>query len=218
MPKTPRLREWRARAALSQEELRDLSSVSRATIADLEAGNRGAQPRTIRKLAEALDIEPDDLYGVPEYPLTEAPPSPEQPPLNGFEEEWRWQQGGAVSELWQLGLAVLYREIAKKGRTAGERLKAGQLEDLTELEEFGAASAVLAKLRGPRDIRGHEPDELAEAIDDFEAADTDIQAVLRQDLFADHSQEQRQQLAEFRRKRSEISSAAELQRRPADAS
>jgi transcriptional regulator with XRE-family HTH domain len=89
VPKTPRLREWRARAALSQEELSDHSGVSRATIADLEAGNRGAQPRTIRKLAEALGVEPEDLYGVPEAPKVEAPPSSEQPRLNGFEEERR---------------------------------------------------------------------------------------------------------------------------------
>ncbi len=102
MPKTPRLREWRARAALSQEELRDLSGVSRATIADLEAGKRGAQPRTIRKLAEALDVEPDDLYGGPESPLGQAPPSPEQPPLNGFEEERRAAWEDAVKDARQL--------------------------------------------------------------------------------------------------------------------
>ena len=88
MPKTPRLREWRDRAALSQEELHNRSGVSRATIADLEAGNRGAQPRTIRKLAEALHVEPDDLYGGPEHPLVEAPPS-SQPTLNGELEEER---------------------------------------------------------------------------------------------------------------------------------
>jgi transcriptional regulator with XRE-family HTH domain len=86
VPKTPRLREWRARAALSQEELRDLSGVSRATIVDLEAGNRGAQPRTIRRLAESLGVEPEDLYGAPESPLAEAQPSAEQLPLNGFGE------------------------------------------------------------------------------------------------------------------------------------
>jgi transcriptional regulator with XRE-family HTH domain len=77
-----------ARDALSQEELRDLSGVSRATIADLEAGNRGAQPRTIRKLAEALGVEPDDLYGELQAPKAEAPPS-QQPPLNGFVVEER---------------------------------------------------------------------------------------------------------------------------------
>jgi transcriptional regulator with XRE-family HTH domain len=56
--KTPRLRELRERAALSQEDLARKSGVSRATIADLEADKRPARPSTRRKLAEALGVEP----------------------------------------------------------------------------------------------------------------------------------------------------------------
>lgn len=88
MPKTPRLREWRERATLSQEELKERSGISRATIADLEAGNRGAQPRTIRSLAAALGVEPADLYGDPDPPKVEAPPS-QQLTLNGLLAEER---------------------------------------------------------------------------------------------------------------------------------
>jgi transcriptional regulator with XRE-family HTH domain len=88
MPKTPRLREWRERATLSQEELKERSGISRATIADLEAGNRGAQPRTIRRLAAALGVEPADLYGDPDSPKAEAPPS-QQLTLNGLLAEER---------------------------------------------------------------------------------------------------------------------------------
>ncbi len=58
MLKTPRLRELRERAALSQEDLARKSGVSRATIADLEADKRPARPSTRRKLAEALGVEP----------------------------------------------------------------------------------------------------------------------------------------------------------------
>jgi len=61
MQKTPRLRELRDRAALSQEDLAERSNVSRATIADLEAGKRPARPSTRRKLAEALGVEPYKL-------------------------------------------------------------------------------------------------------------------------------------------------------------
>jgi transcriptional regulator with XRE-family HTH domain len=75
MPKTPGLRELRNRAALSQEELAEASGISRATIADLEAGNRGAWPKTIRQLAEALSVEPEDLYREPDSPKVEASPS-----------------------------------------------------------------------------------------------------------------------------------------------
>jgi HTH-type transcriptional regulator, competence development regulator len=119
VPKTPRLREWRDRAALSQEELHTRSGVSRATIADLEAGNRGAQPRTIRKLAEALHVEPDALYGGPEHPLVEAPPS-SQPTLNGeLEEErrLRYLQGWRVFRVFVQGLARRWRETPPKTST-----------------------------------------------------------------------------------------------------
>jgi transcriptional regulator with XRE-family HTH domain len=61
VPKLPQLRRLRNETALSQEELAKRSGVSRATIADLEAGKRGAQPRTLRKLAGALGVEPREL-------------------------------------------------------------------------------------------------------------------------------------------------------------
>ena len=61
MLKTPRLRELRERAALSQEDLAKKAGVARATIADLEADKRPARPSTRRKLAEALGVEPAEL-------------------------------------------------------------------------------------------------------------------------------------------------------------
>jgi transcriptional regulator with XRE-family HTH domain len=59
--KTPRLRELREHAALSQEDLAKKAGVARATIADLEAIKRPARPSTRRKLAEALGVEPAEL-------------------------------------------------------------------------------------------------------------------------------------------------------------
>jgi transcriptional regulator with XRE-family HTH domain len=61
LQKTTRLRELRDRASLSQEELAERAGVSRATIADLELGNRKPQPKTRRKLAAALGVEPHEL-------------------------------------------------------------------------------------------------------------------------------------------------------------
>jgi transcriptional regulator with XRE-family HTH domain len=46
--------------ALSQEELAEKSGVSRTTIIKLEAG-RDAWPITVRKLADALGVKPQDL-------------------------------------------------------------------------------------------------------------------------------------------------------------
>jgi transcriptional regulator with XRE-family HTH domain len=61
--RTTHLRELRERASFSQMELSQISGVSRATIADLELGKRGARPRTRRRLAKALGVEPWELIG-----------------------------------------------------------------------------------------------------------------------------------------------------------
>ena len=56
-----RLRELRHRRVLTLEELAEKAGVGRNTIWRLEHGVMGAQPRTIRKLAKALDVEPEEL-------------------------------------------------------------------------------------------------------------------------------------------------------------
>ena len=56
-----RLRELRQEKVLSLRELEEKSGVSYNTIWRIEAGRQGAQPRTIRKLAEALAVDPKEL-------------------------------------------------------------------------------------------------------------------------------------------------------------
>lgn len=56
-----RLRELRERRALSLRELSELSGVSYNAIWRIEVGRTGAQPRTVRRLAEALGVEPAQL-------------------------------------------------------------------------------------------------------------------------------------------------------------
>lgn len=56
-----KLRELRRRRVLTLEELAQKAGVGRNTIWRLEHGVMGAQPRTIRKLAKALGVEPEDL-------------------------------------------------------------------------------------------------------------------------------------------------------------
>jgi transcriptional regulator with XRE-family HTH domain len=56
-----RLRELRRRRVLTLEELAEEAGVGRNTIWRLEHGVMGAQPRTIRKLAKALNVEPEEL-------------------------------------------------------------------------------------------------------------------------------------------------------------
>ena len=58
---TRKLKELRRRRVLSMRELEELSGVSHNTIWRIESGRQGAHPRTIRKLAEALGVEPEEL-------------------------------------------------------------------------------------------------------------------------------------------------------------
>jgi len=56
-----RLRQLRRDRALSQRDLSGMTGIAHDSISQLETGKRDAQPRTIRKLAEALGVEPKEL-------------------------------------------------------------------------------------------------------------------------------------------------------------
>jgi transcriptional regulator with XRE-family HTH domain len=55
------LRRLRRRKVLSMRELEERSGISYNTVWRLETGRTGAQPKTIRKLAEALGVDPARL-------------------------------------------------------------------------------------------------------------------------------------------------------------
>jgi transcriptional regulator with XRE-family HTH domain len=56
-----RLKELRRQKVLSMRELEEMSGVSYNTIWRLENRRTGAQPRTIRRIAEVLGVEPAEL-------------------------------------------------------------------------------------------------------------------------------------------------------------
>ncbi len=56
-----RLRELRVEKALSLRALGEMTGVAYDTINKLELGHRPARLVTIRKLAEALEVEPKEL-------------------------------------------------------------------------------------------------------------------------------------------------------------
>ena len=59
-----KLRALRERKFLSHRELAKNAGVSPTTVLNLEAGNVAeAQRRTIRKLAQALEVDPAELVG-----------------------------------------------------------------------------------------------------------------------------------------------------------
>ena len=59
-----RLRTLRQQRVLTLRELEERSGVAYNTIWHLENGKRGAQPRTLRKLADALGVDPGELVKV----------------------------------------------------------------------------------------------------------------------------------------------------------
>jgi len=68
------LREWRRYRALSQVDLAQKAGVTEATISRLEqSGHSPPRPSTIRKLADALEIAPHELYAPPSTAHFEEP-------------------------------------------------------------------------------------------------------------------------------------------------
>ena len=59
------LRAWRLRRAWSQQDLADAAGVRRATITEVENGKRNPRPSTVRKLAKALGLKPEQLFEGP---------------------------------------------------------------------------------------------------------------------------------------------------------
>lgn len=55
------MRNLRRDSVLSQRELSRMTGVAFDTISRLETGKQRAQPKTIRKLANALGVEPREL-------------------------------------------------------------------------------------------------------------------------------------------------------------
>jgi transcriptional regulator with XRE-family HTH domain len=57
----PALAAHRRRRGLTQRQLGELASVAHTTVQRLESLKRGAYPQTLRKLATALGIAPEQL-------------------------------------------------------------------------------------------------------------------------------------------------------------
>ena len=63
-----RLPELRIRKGWSQEDLGKEAGVRADTVSSIERGKHAPRPLTLRKLAEALDVEVADFFREPEAP------------------------------------------------------------------------------------------------------------------------------------------------------
>jgi transcriptional regulator with XRE-family HTH domain len=57
----PALAAHRRRRGLTQRQLGELAGVAHTTVQQLESLKRGAYPQTLRKLATALSVAPEEL-------------------------------------------------------------------------------------------------------------------------------------------------------------
>ena len=62
----PHLKAWRIKKFMGQSELADKAGLARATLTRAEQGDQVVSFVNIRKLAEVLEISPDDLLSDPE--------------------------------------------------------------------------------------------------------------------------------------------------------
>ena len=63
----------RRRKGWSQKDLAEESGVGQDTISGIESGRHEPRPTTLRKLADALDVEVADFFREPAVPLADAP-------------------------------------------------------------------------------------------------------------------------------------------------
>jgi len=80
------------------------------------------------------------------------------------------------------GLVGLHESAARLGRNVATSFANFRKADLGYLAVFYELDANLAKMRGSRDIWGREPEDLAEATDQLEAAADLIQTALQEHL------------------------------------
>ena len=59
-----KLREWRIQKVLTQKDLAGKAGVAAVTVAAIERGIQLPTPKTSRKLADALGVEPTDIEEV----------------------------------------------------------------------------------------------------------------------------------------------------------
>lgn len=75
MAKLTRLKDVRQRKALTQQQLAEKAGVNRVTIARIEGGKDEPFPTTLRKVADALGVEPEELLAPIADPPTSDPAS-----------------------------------------------------------------------------------------------------------------------------------------------
>jgi len=116
MAKLTRLKDVRQRKALTQQQLAEKAGVNRVTIARIEGGKDEPFPTTLRKVADALGVEPAELLEPVSEPRTNGPASGLVGEDIAFDERIAVRDEPEVRRLLQAhpNLAPLIREAAEQ--------------------------------------------------------------------------------------------------------
>jgi transcriptional regulator with XRE-family HTH domain len=134
------VKEIRRRKGWSQKDLAEESGVGQDTISGIESGRHEPRPSTLRKLADALDVEVADFFREPAVPLAEAPRGAGPEP--GYTKEDRLEILRRI-EMAILAIAQRCRvelEAADIGAT-DRKTTAGQLINVLGLAFFSYSGA-----------------------------------------------------------------------------
>ena len=124
MRKLVNLRELRERAALSQEELGELAGISKNSVGQLERGEFNPRPATVRRLAEALGVEPEKLWDPKGLTL----PSPELPDEAAEEERLH----PSAQAIWESMSPEERQERLNRVGLAKEKIEAGEIHIVSD--------------------------------------------------------------------------------------
>jgi transcriptional regulator with XRE-family HTH domain len=128
------LREFRRRRGWSQKDLADESGVGQDTISGIESGRHEPRPSTLRKLADALDVEVADFFREPALPLAEAPREA-RPPQTSTQSVEEFEQT-LESVLEPVRAEALREQRAASRAIASEGIPQVSIGDIAE-EEVG---------------------------------------------------------------------------------
>jgi len=156
------VKEIRRRKGWSQKDLAEESGVGQDTISGIESGRHEPRPSTLRKLADALDVEVADFFREPAVPLAEAPEghavvgvgaTPEEAAENL---EQQLYAPAKIAQDWHQ-LAQLFSDELEKVEKSDS--SASSLETLIDMLEYVALGMEALAAMEKRELRADYDDE-----------------------------------------------------------
>jgi transcriptional regulator with XRE-family HTH domain len=140
------VKEIRRRKGWSQKDLAEKSGVGQDTISGIESGRHEPRPSTLRKLADALDVEVADFFREPAVSEASSFHMAAEN-FNGVADLLRWQlarvQPEQLPSLVYLGIAAANRAAQQKRQDVDPVLNDALEEELAAAQEVEKALSAI---------------------------------------------------------------------------